>query len=200
MGKTCGVSEGKPPTEPPAPQGSLQAALPSPGALSRHACSGAALGRAQGHSPSSGREGGAPKETSNPHLQEDDGVGRGGGKTGRTTQLTCQPRSRLFLQEAKPRCSRGALPQRHRGDEDEAPPRPNRRRLQHRGQRPLRPAALSGVSAPRTAAAPWGAAPAPRLGTEAEPAPPRTCKLVGSPWGSASSRAGSQLLREAPWL
>lgn len=54
----------QPPAEPPAPVGSLQAALPSPGRLFCHACSGAALGRAQGHSPSSDREGGAPKKKS----------------------------------------------------------------------------------------------------------------------------------------
>lgn len=92
------------------------------------------------------RRGRAEKKIpSNPHLQENNGVGRGGGKTGRTTQLTCQPRSSLFLQEANPRLSRGALPRPRRGDKDE-------RRLQPRGPRPPRPASLRGVSAPRTAA------------------------------------------------
>lgn len=82
--------------------------------------------------------------TSNPHLEEDNGVGRGGGKTGRTTRPTCRPGSRFFLREANPRLCRAALPQLRRGDKDEEPPRPRRRRLQHRGQRPPRPAALSG--------------------------------------------------------
>lgn len=142
-------------------------------------------------------------------------MGRRGGNTGRTKQLTCQPRSSLFLQEANPRRSRAALPQRRRGgDKDETPPRPRRRRLQHRGQRPSCPAVLStadrDASAPGTApvAAPWRAAPAPRLWSEAEPAPTRTCKLLPLR-GAAGSRGALPLpepsllsapLRSAPAL
>lgn len=107
---------------------------------------GQPLGGRRGIRPAPSEKWERRKKPSNPHLQKKNGV-EGGGKTGRTTQLTCRPRRSLFLQEANPRRSRAALPQPSRGDKDGRPPRA-RRLLQHRGQRPPRPSALSGDSTP----------------------------------------------------